>query len=102
LGGNVEGIKGGEEMAKTQYVQCKLARGFFDEELYVLLGSSSAIVSRNNVRIIAEPKPNVQGKGEVCVYVVERMPDKLLVELPGQAVVGGLRTWIPTADISAA
>jgi hypothetical protein len=92
----------GEQMAKTQYVKCGLASGFFDEEVYVLLGSSSAIVSRNEVRIIAEPKPNVQGKGEVCVYVVERTPDRLLVELPGQPVVGGLRTWVPMADLSAA
>lgn len=91
----------GEQMAKTQYVKCNLASGFFDEEIYVLLGSSSAIVSRNNVRIISEPKPNTQGKGEVCVYVVDRMLDKLLVELPGQAVVGGLRTWVPMADLSA-
>ena len=95
-------IKGGEEMAKTQYVKCKLASGFFDEELYVLLGSSSAIVSRDEVRIIDEPKPNAQGKGEVCVYVVEQMPDRLLVELPGQPVVGGLRTWVPMADLSVA
>ena len=89
-------------MAKTQYVKCKLASGFFDEELYVLLGSSSAIVSRDEVRIIDEPKLNAQGKGEVCVYVVEQMPDRLLVELPGQPVVGGLRTWVPMADLSVA
>jgi len=92
----------GEQMAKAHYVKCGLATGFFDEEVYVLVGSSSAIVSRNNVRIIAEPKPNVQGKGEVCVYVLEQALDKLLVELPGQAVVGGLRTWVPMADLSAA
>jgi hypothetical protein len=89
-------------MAKTQYVKCGLASGFFDEEVYVLVGSSSAIVSRNAVRIIDEPKLNVQGQGEVCVYVVEQTPDRLLVELPGQAVVGGLRTWVPLTDLSAA
>ena len=89
-------------MAKTQYVKCKLASGFFDGELYVLLGSSSAIVSRDAVRIIHEPKPNVEGQGEVCVYVVERTPNRLLVELPGQPVVGGLRTWVPMTEFSAA
>ncbi len=82
----------------TEYIDCVLETGFFDNELYVLVGNSSAIVSRNDVRVTSEPQGTKDGKGKVCVYIIERNADQLLVELPGQPVVGGLRTWIKQAD----
>lgn len=86
----------------TKYVACTLAAGFFDNELYVNLGNSSAIVDRTNLRITIEPKDLTEGTGSVCVFVVEEHSDKLLVEIPGEPVVGGLRTWVPTSMTAAA
>ena len=80
----------------TEYVECALASGFFEDELYVILGDSSAIVSRSDVKVEREPQAQADGQGKVCVYVIDRKADSVLVEIPGQPVVGGLRTWIPS------
>jgi len=85
----------------TEYVDCVLAAGFFENELYVILGDSSAIVSRQDVQVVREPRGQDDGQGKVCVYIVERKADRLLVEIPGQPVVGGLRTWVPNGHTSA-
>lgn len=85
----------------TKYVDCVLAPGFFDNELYVIVGDSSAIVSRHDVKVTHEPKDQMDGQGKVCVYVIERKADRLLIEIPGQPVVGGLRTWIHQEHSSA-
>lgn len=78
----------------TQYIDCILSSGFFEDELYVTLGESSAIVNRSDVRVEREPKDSTDGQGQICVYVIEKKANRLLVEIPGQPVVGGLRTWI--------
>lgn len=78
----------------TLLIDCDLAPGYFDDELYVVVGNSSAIVSREEVRVDREPEQDKEGKGKVCAYIVRRNADRMLVELPGQAVVGGLRMWI--------
>ncbi len=84
-----------------EYVDCVIASGFFDNELYVTVGDSSAIVSRGNVQVTREPQDQKDGRGKVCVYIIERKADRLLVEIPGQPVVGGLRTWIDRGHTSA-
>jgi hypothetical protein len=76
-----------------RYVRCKVARGFFDSERYVIVASSSAYVDRGFVRS-AVPPISGQVDGEVRAYVVLEKGNKALVELPGQPVVGGLRTWV--------
>jgi hypothetical protein len=86
----------------TEYVDCVLASGFFEDELYVILGDSSAIVSRGDVKVDREPQAQQDGQGKVRVYVIEREADRLLVEIPGQPVVGGLRTWVRQEHPSAA
>lgn len=86
----------------TEYVDCVLEAGFFENELYVLLGDSSAIVSRNDVKVAAEPQGTKDGKGKVCVYIIEKEADRLLVEIPGQPVVGGLRTWVNRSQTASA
>jgi hypothetical protein len=41
------------------------------------------------------PDSGKQVEGQVLAYLVEEESERALVELPGQAVVGGLRTWVP-------
>ena len=76
------------------YVPCRVSRGFFDSECYVMLNDSSALVSRRNVRIASDRPSGTEVDGFVLAYVIECEHDKILVQLPGEAVVGGLRTWI--------
>jgi hypothetical protein len=85
----------------TEFVECVLASGFFDDEFYVVVGDSSAIVDRKNVQVTSEPNGLTDGRGKLCVYIIERKADRLLVEIPGQPVVGGLRTWIEMGHPSA-
>lgn len=84
---------------ETTYLDCVLASGFFKDELYVMLGDSSAFVERQKVQILQEPNGLNNGKGKVCVYVIEREADRLLVEIPGQPVVGSLRTWVSSKQL---
>ena len=83
----------------TQFIDCILETGFFEDELYVLVGDSSAIVSRDDVEIASEPQGSKDGKGRVCVSVIQKDADRWLVELPGQPVVGSLRTWISDSQV---
>jgi hypothetical protein len=94
-------MKGNGNGGRERYVRCKVARGFFDSERYVILASSSAYVDGHLVR---SPVPPISGQvdGEVRAYIVRETKDKALVELPGQPVVGGLRTWVPKAALAAA
>jgi hypothetical protein len=81
---------------RTKYVHCKVLPGLFDTELYVLInGSSSAYVTRNSVKIKVNPTHGQQVDGQVLVYIVTEEKDRSLVEVSGEAVVGGLRTWVP-------
>ncbi len=88
---------------KPIYVQCKVLPGLFESELFVLInGSSSAYVTRNSVKIDATPKHGVQVDGYVLVYVVSEERDRSLVEVSGEPVVGGLRTWVPNGMLASA
>lgn len=80
-------------------VPCTIAHGFFKTEFYVIVGNSSAIVDRNILRVIDEPRADFDGHGFVKVFVIDNRDDQTLVELPGEPVVGGLRTWVPSSQI---
>ena len=82
-------------------VRCKVAKGFFDEELLVMVAQSSAYVSRDNVRLAADLGSEISD-GLVAAYLIQRTEDKALIELPGQPVVGGARAWVPAGDVTAA
>ena len=82
-------------MATTIYVRCRISRGFFGNEYYVIVGDSSAFVDHSNVKLDSTPEKGTEVDGKVLAYVVEEESERALVELPGQAVVGGLRTWVP-------
>lgn len=79
---------------QAKYVRCQVSPGFFDSEFYVIVGDVSALVSTRDVKVEQAPQPGKQVQGVVLAYLVEEERDRALIELPGQAVVGGLRTWI--------
>ena len=81
---------------KTVYVRCKVLPGLFDTEYYVLVnGSSSAYVIRSNFKIAQPPRHGAEIEGQVLAYVINQEKNRSLIELSGEAVVGGLRTWVP-------
>ena len=89
-------------MTRT-YVRCKVLPGLFDTELFVLVnGSSSAYVTRHNVKISEAPKHGTEIDGQVLVYIVDQEKDRSLVEVSGEPVVGGLRTWVPNEFLASA
>ena len=81
-------------------VSCLVSMGFFSSEYYVKLSSGDAfIVDRTNVTVDHEPQSRTEEvSGKVIAYVVDQNPTALLVELPGEPVAGGLRSWIPRND----
>ena len=84
------------------FIACHVSEGFFGSEFYVRLRNGDAyIVDRSDVRIDREPR-NGTGEvdGKVLAYVVDRdeKDSKLLVELSGEPVAGGLRTWVSISD----
>jgi hypothetical protein len=88
---------------KTVYVKCKVLPGLFDSEYYVLVnGSSSAYVIRNNVKTSQRPEHGIEIDGQVLAYVIQQEKNRSLIELSGEAVVGGLRTWIPNEMLALA
>jgi hypothetical protein len=94
---------GGGGFLKTVYVRCKVLPGLFDTELYVLInGSSSAYVTPGRVKVTGTPRHGNELDGQVLVYVVSREKDRSLVEVSGEPVVGGLRTWVPNEMIATA
>jgi hypothetical protein len=85
------------------YILCKVFPGLFDTEYYVLVnGSSAYYVNKQNVQVSEEPQPDKSVNGRVRGYVVERQPNKTLVQLTGEAVVGGLRTWVESDAVQVA
>jgi len=85
------------------YVNCEVLPGLFDTEYYVVLnGDSSYFVNRLSVRVLEEPRTNRRVLGKVLGYIIEEHQGKTLVQLPGEAVVGGLRTWVENTAVSAA
>lgn len=85
------------------YIVCQVFPGLFDSEYYVTVnGSSAYYVNRNNVVVHGQPTSDHGIEGKVRGYVVESKGDKTLVQLPGEVVVGGLRTWVESSAITAA
>ena len=90
-------------MAQTRYIHCKILPGLFKTELYVSVLGSSVYVDRSAVQILREPEGNQEGEGLILGYLIEEgTGDQALVELTGEAVVGGLRTWVPKTALAAA
>jgi hypothetical protein len=67
-----------------------------------VVNDSSAFVSRESVRFDDPPAKDKEVDGQVLAYVVDEQADKALVELPGQAATGGLRTWVPKEGLAIA
>lgn len=83
-------------MAQERYVRCTILPGLFKTEVYATVFGSSVYVDRTAVRVIQPPEDDREGVGEILAYVIdEGADDHALVELTGEAVVGGLRTWVP-------
>ena len=88
-------------MESKRLVQCKVSAGFFGSEYLVVVAGSSAFVDRDSVRVKKAPKEG-EVDGRVEAYVIEEAEDKALIELPGELVVGGARTWVPKTLLTAA
>jgi hypothetical protein len=86
----------------TVFINCRVSPGLFNTEYYVVVDSSGYFVSRMNVRVNEEPLSDRPVAGKVLGYFIERDKDRTLVQLPGEAVVGGLRTWVDNTAVSAA
>ena len=84
------------------YVRCKVSPGFFGSEFYVIVGDSSAFVDQSSVKLDKIPEKGAEVDGAVLAYLVAMEAERALIELPGQAVVGGLRTWVPRGILAAA
>ncbi len=97
--------RGDEGMTgKVRYVHCKVSLGFFETEFYVRLDDSSAYVDRTNVRVGKPPEPGAEIEGQVLAYVIDNggSSDKALVEIPGEPVIGGLRSWVSKSTFATA
>jgi hypothetical protein len=85
------------------YIRCKVHRGLFDTEYYVLVnGSSAYYINRNNVKVARPPTGDESVTGKVLGYLVDKKAEKSLVQLTGEAVVGGLRTWVENTALTLA
>lgn len=80
---------------------CRVASGFFRGEVLVMVAGSSAYVDRTSVRVGGDLRSG-EVDGLVSVYLIKTTEDKALIELPGQPVVGGVRTWVEKGLLSAA
>ena len=87
-------------MSKTIYVACGVSQGIFESEFYITLKDSSAYVDRVNVQVKEDPRNGDEVQGRVAAYLIEEQSDRALIELPGEPVVGGLRSWVPKADLA--
>jgi hypothetical protein len=84
----------------TYYIQCKVLPGLFEQEVYVIVDTSSAYVSRADVKV-GDLVSGQEVDGLVKAFVLQERAGEALIELPGEPVVGGLRTWVPTARLAA-
>lgn len=84
------------------YIRCEVHRGLFETEYYVLVnGSSAYYVARDNVKVNKPPIGEEGVNGKVRGYLIEKQQKKSLVQLTGEAVVGGLRTWVENTKLVA-
>jgi len=82
-------------MTKSIYIKCRVTRGFWDSEFYVVVGDTSLFVDRENVKVEKAPEVNAEVEGRVAAFLLRQDAEKALVELSGEPVVGGLRQWVP-------
>jgi hypothetical protein len=84
----------------VRYLACRVLPGLLDSEFYVMLANASAYVPRSAVRVDAEPSES-EVEGQLEVIVIERDPhlDRTLIEMPGEAVVGNARSWVPNNSL---
>lgn len=87
---------------KPLYVNCKISRGNFKGEFYVILDASSAYVGEGSVKFKHPPGEAGTVEGQVLAYLISEEPDKALIQLPGEPAVGGLRAWVPKSALAAA
>lgn len=88
----------------TVHIRCQVYPGMFDNEWYVLVSDSAAyfVHKTNVVKLEGTPLPDKGVDGRVLGYLVEKADDKVLVQLPGEVAVGGIRTWVDHADVTLA
>jgi hypothetical protein len=72
----------------------------FDSEYLVAVYGSSAFVTRKVVRVDQQPTADKSVFGSVLAYLLGEQGGKALIELPGEPVVGTLRSWVPTEDLA--
>lgn len=85
------------------YITCKVLPGLFDDECYVMVnGSAAYYINSRLVRVEGALDLNKPVDGLVSGYLVEQSKDHSLVQLPGEAVVGGIRTWVENGAVRAA
>ena len=87
-------------MATTIYVSCIVSNGIFESEFYITLKDSAFYVDREKVRVDPPPHNGDKVKGQVVAYFIEERSGQVLVELPGEPVIGGLRAWVPKGDLT--
>ena len=87
-------------MSKNIYVTCTVAQGLFESEFYITVRDSSVYVDRVNVKADQSPQNGDEVEGMVIAYLIEEKSDQALIELPGEPVSGGLRAWVPKADLA--
>jgi hypothetical protein len=90
------------KMAKFFFVKCTVSQGLFESEFYITVRDSSVYVDRANVKVTHSPHNGDEVEGKVRAYLIEETGDQVLVELPGEPVVGGLRAWVPKTDLERA
>jgi len=87
------------------YISCKILKGIFDDECYVMVNGSAAYYINNRLIrtapgvVLTSDTPVI---GEVQGYAIESQGGKTLVQLPGEVVVGGVRTWVENQAVIAA
>src|SRR5436305_103970 len=93
-----------ERHMSAAYITCKVLPGLFENEYYVMVnGSSAYYVSRESVvKVYGTPEAGKPVDGLVLGYIVESSGGKTLVQLPGEAALGGMRTWVESEAVSAA
>ena len=87
-------------MLNTLYVSCTVSTGLFESEFYITVGDSAVYVDRGKVRVDSIPHTGDKIRGQVIAYLIEEKNDQVLIELPGEPVVGGLRAWVPRDDLT--
>ena len=82
------------------YVRCTVSPGLFDREFYVMLANGDALyVDQDDVRVSAPEGEGWQVEGQVAARVVEEVNGSALVQLPGEPVIGGSRSWVPKESV---